>query len=479
MDFIHLAGHGSSSTLDDYSIYDLDRVADPFGDANPIVYGSSCNTGRYMDGISFAEKFLQKGVGVFLGSTAVSSGMANRAAANAIYHRLDPGRSFGSVLNEVKTGIGGDYYYGFKADVWTVEYHLFGDPEYGADLSSSAGEAQTPGTSVYFSNGRGSVQQTVPAYQVTLQADGTHWVEIPGGGWVMAPFMPVVPDYALFTDISAQYIVQDVRLVQRGGLTTASGLNLPLYTDAQASDSSSMTEASQAASEWFPELDFTWSVSQNPDSSSRMRIQLYPFVYNSLTQQARFYQDFIFEITTIPASPRLVDLTLDQCVYEPGQNARIDLQLNNPGRALDAFLEVKIMQPGSDRPVAGLPLYTLNGLAGNALVSLDWNSGNLPPGDYFILAEVRDLVGHLYDTRQESFKIGQRSGDIEAYSVSPLVFKPGQPVQIAYNFRNTGTQALDGRAMIEVQDLTSGTELRYEQEFTSLPANQSLPVQWT
>lgn len=492
MDIIHLAGHGSSSSLDDFNVFTFDGIPDPFGDANPIIFASSCNTGIYnrgIHGVSFAEKFLQLGAGVYLGATAVSYSDTNRAAANAIYFRLTPGRSFGSVLNEVKTGFGSGSLSGYGEDVWSAEYQLFGDPEYGADLGD-IGLGDTDLThktvdkenriaSIDFNASPTVIQSTVPAYQITHQADGTDWVEIPAGGWVMEVGKPVVPNYILQNNIPADYVVQDVRLLQRSGESLVNDINLPMATfvvDGTTSQRPLKTWPTE--NEWWPGSDFEWSVTRNLDGSSNLSIVLYPFIYNSLTQQARFYQDYKFEIYTTPAGPRLVDLALDQLTVAPGKTATINLQLNHSDQAVDTFLELKISKPGNPETITGLPFYELDGLAGNALVSLEWKVGNLLSGDYILTAELRNLSGALYDTHQVNFRVGTSIGTIEGLTIAPQIFTPGQAIKIAYNFRNTGTENLDGMAVIEIQDLQNGTESRFEMAFSGLAPSQVFPVEW-
>ncbi|MEA1864319.1 MAG: CARDB domain-containing protein [Euryarchaeota archaeon] len=107
MDIVHLVGHGSPHSMDDLWVSDFDTQPDPFADVNPFVYGSSCLTGRYMDDTSLAEKFLQRGAALYLGSTEVSYCCPNTVVAKKIYSRWDADESIGSVLRGVKRDIGG------------------------------------------------------------------------------------------------------------------------------------------------------------------------------------------------------------------------------------------------------------------------------------------------------------------------------------------------------------------------------------
>jgi hypothetical protein len=102
----------------------------------------------------------------------------------------------------------------------------------------------------------------------------------------------------------------------------------------------------------------------------------------------------------------------------------------------------------------------------------------LPPGDYVLQAELYDLAGHLYDTRQASFTIGLSQGELQELKVTPAVFEPGQNVSIAYSFKNTGTQPLDATAVIVVQDLDSGVEQRFQQTVYLLAPGGTFPMSW-
>ena len=100
-DIIHLAGHGNVSVCDDLGTGSF-TLADPFGNANPFVYASSCLTGLYTGGTSLAEKFLEKGAAVYLGATEVSYCCVNTKVAKKFYDRWDAGESIGSVVKQLK-----------------------------------------------------------------------------------------------------------------------------------------------------------------------------------------------------------------------------------------------------------------------------------------------------------------------------------------------------------------------------------------
>ena len=64
----------------------------------------------------------------------------------------------------------------------------------------------------------------VPDLLVTNTLAGGHNVRIPGGGQLLEPGKPQVPDYLVQIDVAAGERVQDVVLTSRSGLMIPSGL---------------------------------------------------------------------------------------------------------------------------------------------------------------------------------------------------------------------------------------------------------------
>lgn len=175
-------------------------------------------------------------------------------------------------------------------------------------------------------------------------------------------------------------------------MKTEEGLDLETFEPAEFGMPTQSAQSS-AESEWFPWMDFGWGVISNPDGTSELHIILYPFFYNSLTQQAKFYTSYNFTVVATSSSVTIPVLDTDQPVYDPGDPVLVNLAVDNSGKPQTVTLGAAVYGLGSNELVDGLLMETLHNLSGPATASLVWDSGDAPEGDYFISAELRDLEG--------------------------------------------------------------------------------------
>jgi hypothetical protein len=122
---------------------------------------------------------------------------------------------------------------------------------------------------------------------------------------------------------------------------------------------------------------------------------------------------------------------------------------------------------------------TLQDLSGPATASLVWDSSNAPVGDYFILAELRDLQGNLLASESEPISLGRYAGqaaDLEA----PDLFKIGDLLNLSFDFKNTGTQPITGTALIRVEGILSGSLSEFQIPVDNLQpkATQNIQASW-
>jgi hypothetical protein len=483
-DIIHLAGHGNVTVMDDLWTGDIANMSnpDPFGDAHPFVYGSSCLTGRYTDGFSFAEAFLTRGAAVYLGSTEVSYCCTNTTVANKFYNRWDPGESIGYALKQTKIDIG-DYNWqlpaaGYYENMWTAEYHLFGDPKFGMGVSpplrQSASLMEQEAQARVTVGPAGSLGVTIPAYEITTTVEGETFVEIPGGFTVMAPGKPLVPLYDVTVDYPPGTSVQDVTLTSRSGLTTTTGLNIPSFTPAQAGCGGNCTTAATAASPgWWPESDFDWAVEQTAEGTSTLRIRVFPFFYNAATTDAKFYQDYRFEIDTMTTTVEISLLATSERAYPQGDPVSIELWVSNSGPAQDVIVAAVVKDGSTGEVVDGLDLRSLKNLTGISSLPYTWDSTGFDPGEYIIAAEVRDGAGNLLDQATALVDLGLTSGAVTAFTATPAKFDIGDTVSITLVFSNTGTVPISGTAVFEVKDSAGELEQSFSQPFASLTPGNS------
>jgi hypothetical protein len=479
-DIIHIAGHGNWDHLDDIWGSDFSLFPDPFDDANPFVYASSCLTGDYTRGRGLAERFLENGAGLYLGSTEVSYCCVNTSVARSFYNRWDPGEAVGPVIKSIKRDIGGfhadNWATGYYEDIWTAEYHLLGDPEYGYGAGILSPELAIP--DLLIQSPSSTVPVSIPDYVLSKTDLDKDMAEIPGGFFVMMPGKPMVPSYSYVKEVAAGTVVQDVVLSSKTGMKTASGIDLVTFNPAEAGDGE-VPLLPLADEEWFPTVDFDWGVENLPDGTSELHIVIYPFFYNSLTQAVNFYTTYQFSVITASSSVYIPLLDTDAPVYDPGDTVHVDLGISASGNPQTVTVSAAVYALGSYELVDGMLMDTLSHLSGTATYSLSWDSGDAAIGDYYVIAELHDLQGHLLDTQTEPFSLGMVAAEASNLS-APAYFEIGESVPLDFWFENTGTVPISGTAVIRVEGLTSGWLTEIEVPVTNLlpTASAHISVSW-
>jgi hypothetical protein len=364
-----------------------------------------------------------------------------------------PNESVGSTLTQIERQVwdANDWSYDWY-EFWVKEYNLYGDPKVGTDGSvlpssrqSLAAAPDSPAAVHTFH---------VPMYQVSV-IDGDHHVDIPGGMHILAQGQYAIPYWTASITYRSGTVVQDVTLVSRSGLTVTSGLSMPLTLitiDKYAARGANSAAAPVAAEDaWFPALDAThhWSVSEGENGDVILTIAMYPFFYNPGVQDARFYQDFSFDIQTTSTSLTIQSVDTDRSTYVQGNPVSVTVVISNAGSAQDVIVEAAI-KTHSDAPVAGLPLRNLHRLSELAVATFAWDSTSVPAGDYYIEVKLRDTNGDVLDLAMQEFTLGITEGEVTALTTTPKTFAAGDSISIAMTFENTGTVPITGTALILV-----------------------------
>ena len=233
---------------------------------------------------------------------------------------------------------------------------------------------------------------TVPDYEVTT-VGGMDYVEIPGGEILLAEEgRSRVPYYTTSIDYAEGYRVQNVILEERAGLTTTTGLMLPVVR--LSPDPEFPVEMRTG---WYPEEDYSWRLWENADGSTTLVIAVYPFYYNPETTDAKFYKNYQFDIEYVVSNVEITSLYPDKDSYVPGDEVTLDIGLHNPGEMQDIIVSIIIKQYGSDVTVAGLPLRSVKELAGNASLTVEWDSSGTEDGYYYAEVTLSDTTGNMLD----------------------------------------------------------------------------------
>jgi hypothetical protein len=453
--------------------------ADPvdFESSKPFVFAICCWAGRYEDedidddGIlegenGIAEKFLEHGTAVYIGSTQVSKRYKNGAAAEDFFDRwVGSSDSVAKAFRDFKRDFNGTR----GKRYWISEYNLYGDPKYGSSttVASSAAAAETAS-----SEPPTSLDIVIPDYEVTITGENEDSVSIPGGGMIIEEDRPMVPYYTVKLDYPRGQRVQDVIMTDRSGMTSATGMNIPV-----ASGEIDMVTVSAPFpgddEAWWPGDAFGWEVCENADGSSTLMIEIYPFYYNRLTTDVRFYKNYSFNIQVATSTVEIVSLDTDSNAYTQGDAVPVDLWIENTGDSQNVIISVVVTADGSGEAVDGLLLTTMKELTGTASFSPAWNSGGFEPGYYYIDVTLRNTAGYILDRKMEMFRLGIQFGEITSLTATPQNFEVGDSVDISLDFTNTGTVSISGAAIVKVQNETGDIIEKFRSDFTDLATGNS------
>lgn len=288
----------------------------------------------------------------------------------------------------------------------------------------------------------------IPDYEVSKIAD-FDYVRIPGGHILLVEGKPRIPFYSVSVDYPRGYRVQTVVERKRSGLVTDSGLKLPIVT--MQNRSSSNRPFSNEDKDWYPNEDYHWSISMNPDGTTTLTIIIYPFYYDSETTEVRYYKHYEFDVTYIFSTVSILNADTEKPVYDPQEEVTINVLLNNSGDARDIIASTLIKCYGLDKVVDGLPLRTLHNVVGQASFTMIWNSKGFPIGDYYVEVMLNDTSGNWLDRKTCGFRLGRPLINVTSFSVEPKHFKIGDQVEISLDILNEGSMTLSGRCIFMMQ----------------------------
>jgi hypothetical protein len=316
-----------------------------------------------------------------------------------------------------------------------------------------------------------TLQVTVPDYVVSNDVSttqGLDWVTIPGGKMWTVEGQLWLPYYQATVEYPPGYEVQDVMLIDRSGLSTTTGLDIPMVPLTITACACSPVAYEGPVEGWFPEEVYGWETLEHPDGSSTLVVVMYPFYYNTLTTDVEFYTQYTFEVN-YTVSTVTATVATGQAEHEPGDVVPIHVGLDAVGDPQDVAVSVLLRRYGTAEVVDSLLLETLAGLSGKAAFSPQWDSGGAEPGLYYVEVTLRDPGGDVLDRQTETFVLGAPAGAITGFDVAPDQFEAGDDVGVTLVFSNTGTVPITGTTVVRILNGSGGTVQEFRHDVTGLP----------
>ncbi|MFC1452504.1 SBBP repeat-containing protein [Verrucomicrobiota bacterium] len=468
-DFLFLVAHGNPGGWDIIPGSEVDSRFNP-GLCAPVVYASSCSTARYPKGRSLAESFLGRGAAAYIGATGIGRWTWGRELATQFSSHFSDRTDIGTMLKNVREtcafmGSGNGrcmYQYNCAA------FQLFGDPSLAFEHTGpfrGTGEPASPRT---IPGPLSLLDVEIPDYVVT--SNGVHhYAGIPGGMPVLVLDRPEVPGYQVAVSFPYGYQVQAVTVKQRSGLSTDSGLNLPIVEvlEPGPAANASVSGRNPAQNGWWPETDFEWTLQPAPEEGTVLRIDIHPFFYDHATTDIRFYSNYTFEINYAESDVVISELATDKHVYDPGDTVNVDLGVYNASsQALDVAVEPRIVASGLLKDV--IQPWTLRQTRGACSCSFQWDSTGATGGSYAVEVLLRDVQGVVLDRDVANFTLGRAEGRMMVITVTPENFGVGDDVNIRAIFENSGTAPCSGVLVIRVLDALGRQLAIFTRDFEGL-----------
>jgi len=314
-----------------------------------------------------------------------------------------------------------------------------------------------------------SISIDIPDYTKTRLRD-LDYITIEGGTSLYAEEgRPIVPKYIKSYNYPGNYKIQDVILKIKSGLKTEEGLKLPVVNLAYIPTEHPV----EMKPGIYPQVDFRWESYKNSDGTYSLNITVYPVSYDPENLRLTFYKHYEFEIKYITSSVEIRSVITDKYVYSPKDILKANVYVNNPGDPKDIILATFVRRYGTEETVDGLPLKSLKALSGDAIVSMEWDTKNIPDGYYVLDVTIFDKASNYLDKNSVEFFIGQSLITVTNFTVSPKRFSIGDKIDIDMKFKNDGTSEISGKCVFEVTE-SNGVIKEFSHDFANLESGATL-----
>ena len=308
----------------------------------------------------------------------------------------------------------------------------------------------------------------IPDYTKT-KLGSFDYITIPGGSTLASEEgRPLVPIYSKSYNYPGNYKIQDVILKTKSGLKTEQGLKLPAVTLEYTPE-----HPAEMRPGIYPQIDFTWQSLENPDGTYLLNITVFPVSYDPEALKLTFYKHYEFEVKYIVSSIEIKYVITDKYVYNPNDKLLADIYIYNPGTSQDLYLAPVIKRYGSEEIIDGLALKSLKEFAGDAKISLEWDTKDVSNGTYVIEVTLFDKLNNFIDKKASDFFIGEALITTKEFSVSPKHFSIRDKIDIKLTFKNDGSVKVSGSCIFKISEGDAIVK-EFTHDFTDLSPGASL-----
>ncbi|RLF60804.1 MAG: hypothetical protein DRN25_01840 [Thermoplasmata archaeon] len=290
----------------------------------------------------------------------------------------------------------------------------------------------------------------IPDYEVSKTDDGYDEVTIPGGRILSIEGKPLVPYYIVRKWYPQDIEIQSVDLVEKSTLKEETGLNLKTFKIQWGGGNFTDGASSSGSTGWFPEENYTWFVDEESNGTNRLVLIIFPFFYNNMTKESRFYQHYEFEISYITSKISISSIYPDKFGYDVGDKVTINLEISsNEEQPRTLVLAATVKKQGTI--VDSLPLVELKDFISSGEASLEWDTKDIGYGMYDIEVELRDINGFVLDRKVLSLTIGKMNVSLINLNVNKESFEVGKTVKFYATVKNSGNITASGYLTVEIR----------------------------
>lgn len=315
------------------------------------------------------------------------------------------------------------------------------------------------------------IEIEIPGYEVN-KTDGYDEVTIPGGRILSVEGKPLVPYYIVRKWYSQDIEIQSVDLIERSGLKEETGLNLKTFKIQWGGENLTDGEASSGAAGWFPEENYTWFVDEEPNGTSRLVLIIFPFFYNNITKESRFYRHYTFRVSYISSKFSISSVYPDKFGYDIGETVVIHIVISSDDeQPRTLVIDGTVKKQG--KIVDSLPPVELKDFISLGDAALERDTKDIEHGWYDIEVELRDIDGFILDRKAFSLTIGKMEVNITNLTVNKKTFEIGKNIKFYATVENCGNVSASGHLIVEIR--CGGETIKtYSYPFNNLSSEESI-----